>query len=281
MFLITLPDQVTTTKLLTDSCKQRNIDLVILDPATTNPFKLQSQPGDILYRISDAKHYGCLGMEYQLMSQGITTFYADENVLAVNQEENDFLLPLQGIPVPKTASFLPRDRSKLMEVVEQLGGFPIVLKALGGSHGVGVMRLDSYESLFSVSDYLLAQGGRFVLKEYIDVTSSARLIVLGDNVIDSIKYQANRGDFRSNEGAVPNVSAATFSSEIQQVAIRAVRAMGLEFGGVDILISGDKHYVAEVNFPCFFPRCQMLTGVDISGMMIDYLIAKAKKSLKH
>ncbi|KKQ46317.1 MAG: hypothetical protein US63_C0003G0030, partial [Candidatus Moranbacteria bacterium GW2011_GWC2_37_8] len=52
-------------------------------------------------------------------------------------------------------------------------------------------------------------------------------------------------------------------------------ARGFEFGGVDILIDRNgEHYLIEANFPCFFPRCQMLTGVDISGMMLDYLVQK-------
>lgn len=54
----------------------------------------------------------------------------------------------------------------------------------------------------------------------------------------------------------------------------AVKALGLEFGGVDVMITNDGPKVVEVNYPCFFPRCQMLTGVDIAGQMVEYLVNK-------
>ena len=101
--------------------------------------------------------------------------------------------------------------------------------------------------------------------------------MLGDKVIDSIEYTANDGDFRSNEGAKPNVAPKKFTDEVEKLAVKATRALGLEFGGVDIMITNNGPKVAEVNFPCFFPRCQQLTGTDIAGMMVDYLMEKARR----
>ena len=185
------------------------------------------------------------------------------------------IFPRFSIPIPKTVNYIPENRDALRQCVEELGGFPIIIKALGGSHGVGVMRADSLESLFSVSDYLRTTGERFVLKEYCNVLSTARLIVLGDKVIDSIEYSANKNDFRSNEGKTPNVAPKKFDSRVEEVAIKATHSLGLEFGGVDIMVTDSGPKVAEVNFPCFFPRCQLLTGTDIAGMMVDYLMGKS------
>lgn len=269
-------NQKTTLQLLTESCKQRGISFEVFDPKLVSPFA-QLQKGDALYRISDASGYGFLELEYQLVNPQIATFYKDNESLFINHEENDSLiLASKNIAVPKTANFIPTNREELKSVTSALGGFPLIVKSLGGSHGVGVMRVDSFASLFSVTDYLVKQGGRYVLKGYINTTSTARLIVLGNTVIDSIEYRANQDDFRSNEGEKPNVFQATFASDVNDLAVRAVHALGLEFGGVDILLSDNQPVVAEVNFPCFFPRCQLLTGVDISGMMVDYLVAKSK-----
>lgn len=268
--------QKTSLSLLANSCKKRGIKYGIYSPETTSPLE-KLATGDALYRISDTTHYGFLELEYQLANKNVATFYQNNELLLIKHEENDSLiLAKKGISVPKTATFIPKNRKLLKAIVEELGGFPLILKSLGGSHGVGVMRIDSYPSLFSISDYLLKQGGKFVLKEYIGSNSTARLIVLGEKVIDAIQYQANPDDFRSNEGKKPNVSRATFGKDVNRLAIQAVKALGLEFGGVDILISERGPLVAEVNFPCFFPRCQLLTGTDISGMMVDYLVEKSK-----
>lgn len=235
----------------------------------------------MVYRVSDVYHYGCLELEYHLIDKGATSFYKNNSPYLLNLENIDsILLGQPDVVTPKTINYLPKDRDAMLKCIDYLGGFPIIIKALGGSHGVGVMKIETTESLFSVSDYLRRQGGIFVMKEYCDVKSTARLIVLGDKVIDSIEYRANKGDFRSNEGAKPNTYVKEYDDATKELAVKATHALGLEFGGVDIMNTPDGPKVAEVNFPCFFPRCQMLTGVDIADEMIKYLMAKTAQKEK-
>lgn len=274
LFIITTKGQEITTKLLTEACEEHNIKYKILDPESTNPLDVAIEKNsDAVYRIATASHYGAAELEWALIFKGAKSFYRNDNSLLIKRIDA-MVFEKYGVPAPKTVPYLPKDRAVLLKCVEDLGGFPIIIKSLGGSHGVGVMRVDSQQSLFSVSDYLREQGEMIVLKEYCNVTSSARLIVLGDKVIDSIEYSAPKGDFRSNEGAVPNVAPKKFDSHIEEIAINATHALGLEFGGVDIMITEDSAKVAEVNYPCFFPRCQMLTGTDIAGQMVEYLMGK-------
>ena len=109
-------------------------------------------------------------------------------------------------------------------------------------------------------------------------TAHARLIVLGDQVIDSIEYKREPNDFRSNVAKQPSVLAKKFPQHIQDAAVESVKALDLEFGGVDILIQNDgQFYIAEVNFPCNFSRSQLTTQTDIAGAIIDFLVAKSKK----
>lgn len=279
IFIISSPRQKTTIGLFEEACKARGVECVVLDPDEVAPMDIEVRPGDAVYRVSDvATCYGALELEHYLIGQGATSFYKNNDLFLLNLEDIDsVLLGNLGVTVPKTVNYMPKNREALKKCVHFLGGFPIIVKALGGSHGVGVMRVDSEQSLFSVSDYLRAGGGMYVMKEYCDVTSTARLIALGDKVIDSIEYSANKGDFRSNEGAKPNVAAKKFDRKVQALAVKAARALGLEFGGVDIMLTPEGPKVAEVNFPCFFARCQMLTGVDIAGQMVDFLTVKARR----
>lgn len=270
----------TTLDLLQQACAARNIESIILDPIEVNPTRVVLEKGDALYRISTHHNLGAKELEAALIRPDIATFRTNSTPAGVNNWRDDpTSYAYLGIPAPKTVGYIPQDRQVLLDVVDELGGFPIILKAMGGSHGVGVMRVDSSESLFSVSDYVSQSDGEVILKEYCDVRSTARLIVLGDKVISSIEYTAPQGDFRSNEGKSPNVAPKKFSAEIENAAIRAVNMQGIEFGGVDIMMTDDGPKVAEANFPCFFPRCQMLTGDDIAGQMVDYLIAKSQRIL--
>ena len=277
LFIIALPTQKTTIGLLTEACQTLNVDYKILNPEEVAPIDIGVRPGDMVYRVSDASHYGCLELEYDLIKRGAVSFYKNNNIFYLNSEEIDaFILDNKDVSLPKTISYIPKDREALRRCVDYLGGFPICIKALGGSHGVGVMKVDSYGSLFSVADYIRQQKGRAVLKEYCNVTSSARLIVLGNKVIDSIEYSANKDDFRSNEGKIPNVRSKKFDTVIEEAAIKAVDKLGLEFSGVDIMITESGPKIAEVNNPCFFARCQLLTGVDIARQIVGFLIKKSR-----
>lgn len=272
----------TTLNLLQQACLERKIESVVLDPSEINPMKVSLEKGDALYRISTWHNPGAKELETALIRPDIASFFTDATPTTIhNWKDNPVSYAYLNIPAPKTVGYIPQDRQILSDVVEELGGFPIIIKAMGGSHGVGVMRVDSSESLFSVSDYVRQGQGEVVLKEYCNVHSTARLIVLGDKVISSIEYTAPRGDFRSNEGASPNVAPKKFGPEIEAAAVRAVNAQGIEFGGVDIMMTDDGPKVAEANFPCFFPRCQLLTGDDIAGQMIDYLAAKSQRILSN
>ena len=273
IYFIATGEQDVTLRLMSEACTKRGVDYEVLDPMQVNPDDIQIKPGDAVYRMATASHYGATELEWNLIFKGAKSFRGPKN-LPLLRGIDLMIFEKAGVPTPKTVPYIPKDRAALTKCVDALGGFPICLKVLGQSHGAGVMRVDSMQSLFSVSDYVRAHGGQSVMKEYCDVTSSARLIVLDGKVIDSIEYSANKGDFRSNEGAQPNVAAKTFSDEVNEIAVRAVESLDLKFGGVDIMITPKGPMVAEVNCPCFFPRCQLLTGTDIAGQMVDYLCSK-------
>jgi len=199
--------------------------------------------------------------------QGV--FYYDNVVEAsVLHEKNN-------LPIIDTIFDATSSRKLLKKYVQLLGGFPIVLKLMNGSHGVGVVKVDTFDSLFSIADVFVKKDLFFIIRKYIDYKEHARMIVLGSEVISSIEYKRASNDFRSNIGKKPEVYEKKYSREMQELAVQATNILGFEFGGVDLLIDKDGSvYIAEVNFPCFFPRAQLKTGDDISGLMIDYLLNK-------
>lgn len=280
-FAIYTPNSDTDTRvsLLQKSCAERKIEFITLNPQTFD-FTEESplKQGDALYRIAPGK--AARVIERFLMRDDIATLYQN-NDRTFFESDNILLYKKHGVPVPKTIPYFRNDREFLKKSVDYLGGFPIILKAMGGSHGVGVMRVDSFPSLFSLADVLVTWNQRLVMKQYIDNPSHARLIVLGNEVVDSIRYTAQDGDFRSNIGTQPQVTQEKFPADIEAIAVQAVRAIGTEFGGVDILLDGKGGaYVAETNFPCYFPRAQNITGTDISGRIVDYLLKKSECYLK-
>ncbi len=232
----------------------------------------------MLYRVSTTKESRII--ERLLIKDGVSTFY--NNVGQPLRPLANPTVPLAlekfNVSIVPTIYSLPSNRDELKKYVDHLGGFPIVIKDMGGSHGVGVMRIDSLESLYSVVDVLLAKGGNYILRKYIDYKAHYRLIVLGEKVVGTVEYPRVEKDFRSNVGDDLQVIETKCDKNVEDIAINAVKAKYFEFGGVDILVGEDgKPYVAEANFPCFFPRVQNATGIDISGMMVEHLTKKAQQ----
>lgn len=278
-YLITSKGNSNITDTFVSACrKNKNINLIIVD-VYGYPDKNFKKPvaGDSLYRATTTPQ--ARQIEIELLGEGVATFYKSYRRGlhgGINNAADEKIYHENGIPTPKTIFIIPKERVDLEKKLEDLNGPPYIIKVSGKQHGVGVMKVDSIESLFSVLDYLNNDDAKVMIREYIPISSSARLIVLGDKVIDSIEYQAPKNDFRSNVSD-PKVIPKKFSNEIESSAVRAVNSLDIEFGGVDILIHGDKHFLTETNFPCYFPRAQNITGTDIAALMIDYLYQKSIK----
>ena len=236
--------------------------------------------GDMLYRVSTDKI--SVAIEQHLINEKVATFH--NSMYRSNRVSRSSYVVLKDteIPMPKTISIPSLNKKVIEKYVEYLGGFPIIVKVVGGMRGVGVIKIDSMQALYSITDYLDTIGSKYIFREFIDVNNSERLVVLGDQVIAGIQYKASGHDFRSNSRlSGTGVIEKKYSQEIEQAAIKATKLRGLDFGGVDVLIDKNgRHYILEVNFPFGFPEVQKITGVDIAKEMLTHLQEKANKFLQ-
>lgn len=99
---------------------------------------------------------------------------------------------------------------------------------------------------------------------------------MGERVIAWYCKTPAANDFRAQVTGTPGEFARVPGAAMQDVAVRATRALNLEFAGVDILEQADgRIFLLEANFPCYFFHAQEFGGIDVAGMMLDYLAAKA------
>lgn len=241
----------------------------------------QLNPGDGLYKISTDRPSALI--EGLLMRPEVVTFYSNY-LFGVGKLDNVIECSMvhrkNELPIIPTIFSLTRDEALLRKYADQLGGFPIIVKSAWKKHGEGVMKIDSYGELKTTVNRLVAEDAPCILRQFIPHKRQARLIVLGDRVIASHENIPSI-DFRSNVGNndIRQRRVVTYEESVQQIAIKAVRCLGYEFGGVDILFhqETDEPYLAEVNLPCFFPTTQRMTGVDIAGVMVEYLVGKSER----
>ena len=274
---------IDTFNLLKQSAEERGLEFVVIE---ANDFDYATgvaalDTNAVVYRLARGDRASLL--ELLMVGKGIKGLFTDSNALLSRHFAWGSAIRMEqaGVPIiPTIYNVSKNEDRRLKDYAESLGGFPVIVKSSGGSHGEGVMKVDSISSLRSVVGFISTQSSAgFVLRKFISSARHLRLVVLGGEVLDTIEYQTQQDDFRTNAVAVPSVEARNdVSDEIKQIALRAVAALGLEFGGVDVLIDeAGNPYVAEVNFPCNFARNQLNTGADISGRLVDYLMRKTEE----
>lgn len=194
------------------------------------------------------------------------------------------LLARAGIAIPKT--IFSRGRLTAEEIdnlVEELGGPPIVIKLARGTHGRGVVLAETRKAARSVLQgfYLMEEEGtNILLQEYIEEAagSDIRAYVVGSRVIASMKRQSINleEEFRSNIHQGGEGAPTTLTDEERKVAIRAAKTMGLQICGVDMIRSKRGPLVLEVNSSPG-SAIELVTGQNVAEKVIQYVEQNAKR----
>lgn len=266
-----------TITLVREACARRGVEfLEVYAPDFDYAPERQLRGGALLYR--PATSMAAIRVEQFLFGEGVATFYTDLDSIFFEPFTSTLLHQRAGLPIPATVYCSTTDRRVLDGYVERLGGFPVVAKMQGGSRGVGVMRVDSRPALYSLVDYVLAQGRNPLLTAYVADAVHWRVVVIGDRAVAAYRNAAERDDFRTYVRDEVSDFTAEPPSAMAEIAVSAVRVLHNELGGVDLL--EDPHgrlSLLEANFPCYFADAERVAGIDISGMMVDHLLAKAQR----
>mgnify|MGYP001179792916 CR=1 FL=1 len=180
-----------------------------------------------------------------------------------------------GLTQPKTV--LIPDVDGVDNALESLDKkFPLILKTLEGSKGVGVLFIESERSLKSIIQLLFSQNEDvdLLIQEYIKTDGDIRVIVLGGKVIASMKRDVIEGDFRSNVSQGAKVSEYPLSDlEIEQCLLSA-KAIDGSWTAVDFIPSSDKEnkppYILEVNHSPGTEGIEKATNKNIVKMVLEH-----------
>jgi hypothetical protein len=267
----------TTTDLLRAACEERGVAFHPVYPLVFD-FAPEHQlvPGDLLYR--PAVSLIAQRVAQFLYAPGVSTFYRDRDGIYFGVLNPTLAYQRAGLSIPRSIHCGTTNRKLLRTFVEHLGGFPIVVKVHGYSRGIGVMRVDSYPTLFSVLDFMTQQGKQPLLASFIPDATHWRVVVVGDEVVGAYRNRQERDDFRTYASDEPEDYTLDLPEGMAELAIGAVRAGRVEFGGVDILEHpSGRLYLLESNCPCYFGSAQTEGGFDVAGKMLDHLLLKAER----
>lgn len=187
------------------------------------------------------------------------------------------LLSRKGIGLPVTG--FARTTKDIGDLIQMVGGAPLVVKLLEGTQGIGVVLCETKKAAESVLEAFIGLDVSIMVQEYIKEAGGAdiRCFVVGGKVVATIKRQAQPGEFRSNLHRGGSASLIKITPEERSTAVRAARIMGLNVAGVDLLRSNHGPLVMEVNSSPGLEGIETATGKDVAGMIIGFLEKNAKK----
>jgi ribosomal protein S6--L-glutamate ligase len=185
------------------------------------------------------------------------------------------LLAKAGVGIPKTV--FGRETADLDDILDQVGGAPVIIKVARGTHGNGVVLAETRKAAKAVMQAFYVEGVSFIVQEFVAESAGMdiRAFIVNGKVVASMKRQSLTDDFRSNLHQGGEGRSIKLTEEERRTAQRAAKAMGLPICGVDMMRSDRGPLVLEVNSSPGF-GIEKVTGHDVAGKIIDYVEQHAK-----
>ena len=190
-------------------------------------------------------------------------------------------LRLADYGVKQPVTHLINDPDNSEQAFENLNTqYPVILKTLRGSKGVGVLFVESSRALDSIVQLIHKQDedADLLLQEYIKTDYDARVLVLGGKVLSTMKRPVIEGDFRSNvsQGSKPQKLELT-ELEIEE-SLKAAKSVNGLWTAVDFIPSKNRTkeppFIIEVNSSPGTEGMEEATGRNISKEILEFFADK-------
>ncbi|MDO6595645.1 30S ribosomal protein S6--L-glutamate ligase [Oceanihabitans sp. 2_MG-2023] len=215
--------------------------------------------------------YGCAVVR-QFEEMGVFTIVTSDAI----QRSRDKLRSLQrlskaGIGMPKTV-FTNYSRD-VEEVIEHVGGVPVIIKLLEGTQGLGVVLAETKNAAESVLEAFNGLEARVIVQEFIGEAKGAdlRALIVNGQVVGAMKRQGKEGEFRSNLHRGGSANVIKLSEPELKLAIQSAKALKLPVCGVDMLQSSRGPLILEVNSTPGLEGIEHATGKNIAKSIITYI----------
>lgn len=188
------------------------------------------------------------------------------------------ILSRAGLGMPKTA-FTNFSKGGEKQIVERVGGAPLIIKLLEGTQGLGVVLAETKKAGQSVIEAFHGLKARIIVQEFIKEAKGAdiRAFVVNGKVVGAMKRQGAEGEFRSNIHRGGRGELIKLSRKEKAAALNAAKALGLHIAGVDMLQSERGPLILEVNSSPGLQGIEAVTGIDIAGKIVEYVEESVRK----
>jgi ribosomal protein S6--L-glutamate ligase len=186
------------------------------------------------------------------------------------------ILSRDGVELPVTA--FANYTSAADDILNMVGGVPVVIKLLEGTQGIGVVLGETKKSAKSVIEAFQGVDVNILVQEFIKEAEGRdiRAFVIGNKIVATMERAGPKGDFRSNLHRGGTAAEVKLSKAEKVTALKAAKSMGLNVAGVDMLRSKRGPVVMEVNSSPGLEGIENATGVDIAKLTIEFIEKHAR-----
>ena len=186
------------------------------------------------------------------------------------------LLVMKGVKMPATG--FAHAASDINDLIDLVGGPPLIIKLIEGTQGVGVVLAETRKAAESVTQTLRGLHANIIIQEYIAESkgSDIRCFVVGDKVVAAMQRKAAVGEFRANIHRGGKAESVRISKIEREAAIKAAKIMGLGMAGVDLIRSKRGPLILEINSSPGLEGIESATHKDIAGAIMKHIEKNAK-----
>ena len=273
-----------STRRLVEAAVSRGHECQVIDHSKCYVGIQQGKP-TIHFKGQDLAHIDAIipriGSSITFYGSAIVRQFEVMNVVSANPSQaitrsRDKLRCMQilsgaGLGLPITG--FARSVSDVDDLINMVGGAPLVIKLLEGTQGIGVVLAETKKAASSVIEAFYGLGNNILIQEYIKEAKGTdiRAFVVDGKVVGAMKRTAKEGEFRSNLHRGGTAEIVKLTRLEKETAISAAKAMGLTVAGVDMLPSARGPLILEVNSSPGLEGIETATGKDIAIEVIKYL----------
>jgi len=256
----------------------RNI-IIDTDDLDSNEFEF----GDVLLQRS-ISHFRGQFLTYCLELCGYNVINSSRiGEICGNKLLTSMILKKNDIPTPKSYFSFNSDSAFNFISTIDLEQNPLVFKPVIGSWGRGVFPVRNKEIGKIIVEMRQESTSPFSSIFYFQELihrppRDIRCIVVGEKLIAAVYRYSSDDEWRTNVAKGGKAELIEVTSELEELALKAARAVGAGVLGIDMMEDEKRGLVVhEINNTVEFRGASLATGIDIADMIIEYVKDCAKK----
>ena len=217
-----------------------------------------------------------ISFKFDLLQQLETSMPVMNRSEAIQNAANKFLsfyrFKQTQLPIPRT--LVTAELDVALNALEDFGS--AVVKPIFGSQGKEIVKLENSQSdLTSKLTALLKKRGVLYLQEFVpNPGRDVRVFVVGNEAVGAIYRVSLNGSFVSNlsQGGTPVKCELT--EKMQELAVRATKAVDADFAGVDLIEGEEGLFLLEVNATPSGKGINQACGIDVTERIVELLLER-------